>query len=78
MKESENTTITVLNNLFAPLARKRVKELGMGEAEEARYVGRIARDVDGVNNVNAVATGESLSLWLEDNLLTFIVCRLLC
>lgn len=57
MKESESSTISVLNSLFAPMTKKRVKELGIGEEEEARYVGRLSREVESINNPSTVATG---------------------
>jgi chromosome transmission fidelity protein 18 len=57
MKEADSSTNSVLNNLFAPMTRKRVKELGMGEEEESRYVGRLSREVESVNNAGTVATG---------------------
>lgn len=60
MKESENTVITTLNNLFAPLTRKRVKELGIGESEELHYVARLACELESINNISAIATGELL------------------
>lgn len=58
MKESDSSNISVLNNLFAPMTRKRVKELGMGEEEEAKYVARLSREVETINNPGTVATGQ--------------------
>ncbi|EGN95576.1 hypothetical protein SERLA73DRAFT_60018, partial [Serpula lacrymans var. lacrymans S7.3] len=57
MKEADTTVTSVLNDLFAPMSRKRVKELGLGEDEEARYVNRLSREVEGLNNPNSVAVG---------------------
>lgn len=58
MKEAESSNLTVLNNLFAPMTRKRVKELGLGEKEEAKYVARLSREIDSSNNPGNVATGD--------------------
>ena len=57
MKEADSSTISVLNNLFAPMTRKRVKELGIGEEEESKYVQRLSREVDTINNPSTIATG---------------------
>lgn len=57
MKEAETSIVSVLNNLFAPMTRKRVKELGIGEEGEARYVARLSREVAGTARENYVATG---------------------
>ncbi|KAF7974845.1 hypothetical protein HWV62_11223 [Athelia sp. TMB] len=57
MKEAEASNVTVLNNLFAPMTRKRVKELGLGEKDEAKYVARLSREIDSNSNPGAVATG---------------------
>lgn len=39
------------------MTRKRVKELGLGEKEEAKYVARLSREIDSSNNPGNVATG---------------------
>jgi chromosome transmission fidelity protein 18 len=58
MKQADSSLNTVLNNLFNPLSRKRVKELGMGEEDEGRYVARLSREVDGSGRESSIATGE--------------------
>lgn len=63
MKEAESSNLSVLNSLFAPMARKRVKELGLGEKDEARYVARLSREIDSVNNSSTIATGRSTSTY---------------
>ncbi|KAJ7685460.1 P-loop containing nucleoside triphosphate hydrolase protein [Mycena polygramma] len=57
MKEADTSLISVLNNLFTPLTRKRVKELALTEADESRYVGRLNREVDGCGRENSIAVG---------------------
>ena len=58
MKEAEASQISVLNDLFCPLQRKRVKDLGMTEEGESRYVGRLARNIDSTGAPDKVAIGE--------------------
>ncbi|KAA1469409.1 hypothetical protein DENSPDRAFT_796002 [Dentipellis sp. KUC8613] len=57
MKEADTSFLTVLNNLFSPMTKKRVKELGLGEEDEARYVDRLSRELDGSGMLDRVATG---------------------
>ncbi|KAF9227797.1 hypothetical protein BS17DRAFT_726296 [Gyrodon lividus] len=57
MKEADTTATTVLNEMFSLLSRKRVKELAMGEEEEARYVNRLSRAIEGLNNSSSIANG---------------------
>jgi len=57
MKEADTTANSVLNDIFAPMSKKRVKELGMGEEEEARYVNRLSRTIEGMNSFASIATG---------------------
>ncbi|KJA27021.1 hypothetical protein HYPSUDRAFT_981028 [Hypholoma sublateritium FD-334 SS-4] len=57
MKETDSTVHSVLNNLFSPLQKKRVRELGLTEEEEARYVGRLSHEVGGAGRDAAIASG---------------------
>ncbi|KAF9651533.1 P-loop containing nucleoside triphosphate hydrolase protein [Thelephora ganbajun] len=57
MKEADASQISVLNDLFCPLQRKRVKDLGMTEEEESRYVGRLARTIESTGAPDKVALG---------------------
>ncbi|KIL00951.1 hypothetical protein PAXRUDRAFT_821161 [Paxillus rubicundulus Ve08.2h10] len=57
MKEADATATMVLNEIFSLLSRKRVKELAMGEEEEARYVNRLSRAIEGLNNFSSIANG---------------------
>jgi chromosome transmission fidelity protein 18 len=58
MKEADASQISVLNDLFCPLQRKRVKDLGMTEEEESRYVGRLGRNIENTGAPDKVAVGE--------------------
>ena len=62
MKEGDSSFTAVMSNLFAPLARKRVKELGMSELEESRYVSRLSADIDSSGSVDKVAIGKKYGL----------------
>ncbi|KAF7363719.1 Chromosome transmission fidelity protein 18 [Mycena sanguinolenta] len=55
MKEADTSLISVVNSLFTPLTRKRVKELGLTEAEETKYVGRLSREVDSCGRESSIA-----------------------
>ncbi|KZT71388.1 P-loop containing nucleoside triphosphate hydrolase protein [Daedalea quercina L-15889] len=57
MKQSDMTSTTVLNDLFSPMARKRTKDLGLTEEEEARYVRRLSREVESTGAMDRVAEG---------------------
>ena len=58
MKEAEVSQMMILNDLFAPLSRKRAKELGVSE-DDSRYVSRLSREVEGCDSIDKVAIGES-------------------
>jgi len=57
MKEEDSTAHSVLHNLFTPLSKKRIKELGLTDEEEARYVGRLSREIDSTGRESTIATG---------------------
>lgn len=57
MKEIDSTVYSVLNNLFSPLSKKRAREMGLTEEEEARYVGRLSHEVGGAGKDAAIASG---------------------
>ena len=57
MKEGDDSTSSVLNNLFAPLPRKRVKELGLTDIEESRYVGRLSSEIEASGTPDRIALG---------------------
>ncbi|KAJ7219569.1 P-loop containing nucleoside triphosphate hydrolase protein [Mycena pura] len=57
MKEAETSLVSVINGLFTPLTQKRVKELGMTEVEESKYVVRLSREIDGCGRESSIAVG---------------------
>ncbi|KAI0819032.1 P-loop containing nucleoside triphosphate hydrolase protein [Irpex lacteus] len=57
MKEADVSQVAVLNDLFAPMSRKRAKDRGMGEEEEARYVGRLSREIEASGSMDKIAIG---------------------
>ncbi|TFK54597.1 P-loop containing nucleoside triphosphate hydrolase protein [Heliocybe sulcata] len=57
MKEADTSMTSVLNDLFSPMSKKRVKEAGLTEEEETRYVDRLSREVDGSGSTDKVAMG---------------------
>jgi len=62
MKEADASQISVLNDLFCPMQRKRVKDLGMTEEQESRYVGRLARCIESTGAPDKVALGDVLGI----------------
>ena len=58
MKEADINYLTVLNNLFSPLSKKRVKELGMTDEEEGKYVSRLSHEIEGSGKESNIASGE--------------------
>lgn len=66
MKEADINYLAVLNNLFSPLSKKRVKELGMTDEEEGKYVSRLSREIEGSGKENNVASGKQpISPWIN-------------
>lgn len=57
MKEAETSQTAVLNDLFAPLPHRRAKELGLGEEDLARYVGRLSHAVEASGAPDKIAVG---------------------
>ncbi len=57
MKEGDGSFTTVLGNLFAPLSKKRVKDLAMNELDESRYVSRLSRDLEASDSLDKIAWG---------------------
>lgn len=78
MKEADSSTNAVLNNLFCPMTRKRVKELGIGDEEEARYVERLSREVDCTGKESTIAIGTAASRMKSVTHLSFRHIRLFC
>ncbi|KAF8590060.1 P-loop containing nucleoside triphosphate hydrolase protein [Ramaria rubella] len=57
MKESEASLTSILSDLFAPLPKRRARELGLTEAQEAKYVNRLSRDLDTNGTLDKIAIG---------------------
>jgi len=58
MKEDDTTIVAVLNSIFSPMSKKRVKELGMTEEQEFRYVNRLSHEIESSGKDAAIANGE--------------------
>ncbi|KAM5538065.1 hypothetical protein V8D89_008262 [Ganoderma adspersum] len=56
MKEAEVGMMTVLGDLFAPLSKKRAKEMGVRE-DEPRFVTRLGMAVDSCDSLDKIAIG---------------------
>lgn len=57
MNEADASLTSVLNDLFFPLSKRRVRELGLTEAQEARYVSRLSRDLEASGSIDRVSLG---------------------
>ncbi|KAJ3550684.1 hypothetical protein NM688_g5019 [Phlebia brevispora] len=57
MKAADVSQTAVLNDLFLPMSRKRAKELGIGEEEESRYIGRLSQEVERSGALDKIAIG---------------------
>ena len=58
VKEAEASFMATLTDLFTPLSKRRVKELGLGETEESRFVSRLSRGVEASGTTDKVITGD--------------------
>ncbi|THH17123.1 hypothetical protein EW146_g3644 [Bondarzewia mesenterica] len=57
MKEGDSSFSGALNSLFLPMSKRRVKELGLNEEDENKYVDRIARELEGSGTLDRIALG---------------------
>ncbi|KAI0072280.1 hypothetical protein K474DRAFT_1668042 [Panus rudis PR-1116 ss-1] len=57
MKEADTSQTAVLNDLFTPMSKKRLKELGLTEEQESRYVSRLCREVETSGAMDKIAIG---------------------
>lgn len=55
MKEGDSSVNAVMNDLFAPLSRRRARE--MDDADAMRYVSRLSRAIEALNNPAIIANG---------------------
>lgn len=60
MKAGDVSQTSVLNDLFLPISRRRAKELGIGEEEESRYVGRLSQEISRNDALDKIAIGAYL------------------
>ncbi|KAJ7583006.1 hypothetical protein C8J56DRAFT_1015638 [Mycena floridula] len=57
MGDGDMSITAVLTDLFVPLSKKRVKELGMNEEDENKYVARLSRELDACGKESSIAVG---------------------
>ena len=57
MKEADTNYLNVLTDLFCPMSKKRVKDHGMGEAEENKYVERLSHALEATGMLDRIALG---------------------
>lgn len=60
MKEAEATNQAVWNDLFLPLSKKRVKDLGLNDAEKQKYVNRLTRMVEASGAPDKIVGGTAI------------------
>jgi chromosome transmission fidelity protein 18 len=75
MKEADASIMSVLNDLFTPLSKRRVKELALTEEEQGQYTSRLSREVDSCGKDSALAVGKLILLCssLESSPSTFLI-----
>jgi chromosome transmission fidelity protein 18 len=59
-KEADAYYVNALNDLFAPLSKKRARDFGLAESEESRYVDRLSRALEGSGALDRIALGVSI------------------
>ncbi|KAI9458284.1 P-loop containing nucleoside triphosphate hydrolase protein [Russula earlei] len=57
LKEADANYFNILTDLFCPMSKKRVKERGLGEADENKYVERLSHALDASGTLDRVALG---------------------
>ncbi|KAG8885565.1 hypothetical protein FRB97_000473 [Tulasnella sp. 331] len=57
MKEAETTNQAVWNDIFLPMSKKRVKDLGLNDVEKEKYVGRLTRMIEASGAPDKIMTG---------------------
>ncbi|KAG9052747.1 hypothetical protein FS842_009297 [Serendipita sp. 407] len=55
MKESEGSLMSVVTDIFTPLSKSRVKDMGLTSEEEAKYVKRLSRAAESTGSVDRIA-----------------------
>ena len=72
MKETDASLLSILNDLFAPLPKRRARELGLTEVQEAKYTARLSRELESSGSLDKVVIGTSLPSPCYDRLLTCV------
>ena len=57
MKEADANYLSVLTDLFCPMSKKRVKERGLCEADENKYVERLSHAIEATGVLERIAQG---------------------
>jgi chromosome transmission fidelity protein 18 len=57
MKEADANYLSALTDLFCPMSKKRVKERGLCEADEIKYVERLSHAIEATGVLDRVALG---------------------
>ncbi|KAI6127764.1 P-loop containing nucleoside triphosphate hydrolase protein [Pisolithus croceorrhizus] len=57
MKEGDSTMTTVLKEIFAPISRRGIKDLAIEDDDGLRYVNRLSRAIEILNNPASIAKG---------------------
>lgn len=65
MKEAETTNQAVLNDIFLPMSKKRVKDLGLNDVEKGKYVGRLTRMIEASGAADKIMAGMFFPLLTE-------------
>lgn len=57
MKETDVSLNAILNDLFSPLSKKRVHELGLPDDDELRYTSRLSTEIESSGRESTIAVG---------------------
>lgn len=58
MGAADSSVVSVLNSIFNPLSKKRVKELALTDDEESRYVARLSHEIEASGRESGIAVGK--------------------
>lgn len=61
MVAADSSVVSVLNSIFNPLSKKRVKELALTDDEESRYVARLSHEIEASGRESGIAAGKQPS-----------------
>ncbi|KAG9010130.1 hypothetical protein FRB93_004792 [Tulasnella sp. JGI-2019a] len=57
MKEAETTNQAVWNDIFIPMSKKRIKDLGLNDVEKGKYVSRLTRMIEATGAPDKIMAG---------------------